>query len=69
MEMHSLTSSSFTICSWGEAFGSRIILFSFFLFVVVVVVVVSEKHDKNTCARSTVHESQEDYAKTVEEEF
>ena len=27
MEMHSLTSSSFIICLWGETFGSRTILF------------------------------------------
>ena len=29
MEMHSLTSSSFIICLWGETFGSRTILLSF----------------------------------------
>ena len=29
MEMHSLTSSSFIICLWGEMFGSRTILLSF----------------------------------------
>ena len=28
MEMHSLTSSYFIICLWGETFGSRTILFS-----------------------------------------
>ena len=28
MEMHSLTSSSFIICLWGEMFGSRTILYS-----------------------------------------
>ena len=28
MEMHSLTSSSFIICLWGETFGSRTILFT-----------------------------------------
>ena len=27
IEMHSLTSSSFIICLWGETFGSRTILF------------------------------------------
>ena len=27
MEMHSLTSSSFIICLWGETFGSRTILY------------------------------------------
>ena len=33
VEMHSLTSSSFIICFWGETFGSRTILsFFFFLF-------------------------------------
>ena len=29
MEMHSLTSSSFIICLWGETFGSRTILLPF----------------------------------------
>ena len=28
VEMHSLTSSSFIICLWGETFGSRTILFT-----------------------------------------
>ena len=32
MEMHSLTSSSFIICLWGETFGSRTILFQFCMF-------------------------------------
>ena len=32
MEIHSLTSSSFIICLWGETFGSRTILFCFVLF-------------------------------------
>ena len=32
MEMHSLTSSSFIICLWGETFGSRTILFALFCF-------------------------------------
>ena len=31
MEMHSLTSSSFIICLWGETFGSRTILFPILL--------------------------------------
>ena len=29
MEMHSLTSSSFIICLWGETFGSRTVLLNF----------------------------------------
>ena len=31
MEMHSLTSSSFIICLWGETFGSRTILYWLFI--------------------------------------
>ena len=36
VEMHSLTSSSFIICLWGETFGLRTILGFFFFFLHMV---------------------------------
>ena len=42
------------------------LIFIFFSFIIFLLL---QKHGKNTCARSTIHGSWEDYAEIVEEEF